>query len=60
MWKQRNNLIFDNKPPSFYSWKQLLKGDIILLLFRLKKIDKNVVESWILIVILHFFVLFSF
>uniref|UniRef100_A0A0E0K4P6 Uncharacterized protein n=1 Tax=Oryza punctata TaxID=4537 RepID=A0A0E0K4P6_ORYPU len=48
IWKQMNGLIFDNKTPSFYSWKQLLNGDFLLLLFRLKERDQDVVKSWIM------------
>lgn len=37
---------FYHRHPSLSLWRQLLKGDLILLLFRLNKSDKDVVKNW--------------
>ena len=37
--------IFDNKLSSLSPWRQFLKGDLLLLLFRLNERDKYVVIS---------------
>ena len=47
IWKERNGFIFENRLPLFFSWRQLLKGDFLLLLFRLKLSDQHVVRDWI-------------
>lgn len=49
IWKQRNGFLFENRLPLFSSWRQLLKGDFLLLLFRLKVSDQDVVRDWILL-----------
>jgi hypothetical protein len=49
IWKERNGFIFENRLPLFFSWRQLLKGDFLLLLFRLKVSDQHVVRDWILL-----------
>lgn len=45
----KNSFIFYNKKFSFSSWKNLLKRDYLLLLFRLNERDQDVVKNWILL-----------
>ena len=47
IWKQRNGFIFEQKIPSFITWRQLLKGDLFLLLFRISARYHDVIISWI-------------
>lgn len=38
---------YDHKPPSLASWRQLFKGDFLVLLLRVNEKDKDVVLKWI-------------
>ena len=44
--KQRNGFIFEQKTPSLSSWRQIFKGDLLLLLFRISERDKDVILNW--------------
>lgn len=48
IWKQKKLIYFFHKPLSLSSWRQLLKGDLILLLFRLNEINRDVAKDWTL------------
>ncbi len=47
IWKQKNSSIFDQKISSLSSWRQLVKSDLFLILFRINARYHDVIVSWI-------------
>jgi hypothetical protein len=45
--KERNDFIFNYKPPSLENWKQLFKNEVKLHLFRLPITKSGLVMNWI-------------
>jgi hypothetical protein len=45
--KERNDFIFNYKPPSLENWKQLFKNEVKLHLFRLSITKSGLVMNWI-------------
>jgi hypothetical protein len=45
--KERNDYIFNHKVPSLENWKQLLKNEVKLRLFRLPINKRVLVMNWI-------------
>jgi hypothetical protein len=47
IWKERNDFIFNHKAPSLENWKQLLKNEAKLHLFRLPSAKRVLVMNWV-------------
>uniref|UniRef100_A0A0A8YVL0 Uncharacterized protein n=1 Tax=Arundo donax TaxID=35708 RepID=A0A0A8YVL0_ARUDO len=47
IWKQRNNLIFEGRPPSFTSWKKGFKDEMLLQAHRFKNSLKTPLFVWL-------------
>jgi hypothetical protein len=45
IWKERNDFIFNHKIPSLENWKQLIKNEVKLHLFRLPAAKRGLVMN---------------
>jgi hypothetical protein len=47
IWKERNEYIFNHKPPSLNGWKRIFKTEVNLYLFRLPQHKRFLVMAWL-------------
>ena len=46
IWKERNDYIFNSRPPSIQKWKQLFKTEVNLHLHRLPPNKRSLIMDW--------------
>ena len=46
IWKERNDFIFNGRPPSLSKWKQLFKSEVVLHLHRLPAYKHSLIMNW--------------
>jgi hypothetical protein len=47
IWKERNDYIFNHKPPSISNWKQSFKNEVKLHLYRIPNHKRVVIMNWV-------------